>query len=278
LKLTLSAEPVARRLAIVVVCLCAASVAGQGVRVLSDSVHVQEATRVFKVDRESSIPTYFSALMLLAAAAALAVVARRERGRPYAAHWKGLAAIFLYLSVDEAVGIHELAIDPTRELLGVRGFLLFTWVVPAAALLVVFALAYWRFWRQLPGPLRRGLAAAGALYVGSAVGIEMIGARLHDSFGQMDVRYALVALAEEAGEMFAVVLLLRALLRHLGGERGALEIKVAAADARADAAPADATPAGRAPARRERGRGEPAWSHTSPDAARAHDRAAEFTR
>ena len=236
MKLTVSADQIVRRLAIVVVCLCAASVASQGVRVLSDSVHVQEATRIFKVDRESSIPTYFSALMLLAAAAALAVVARRERGRPYAAHWKGLAAIFLYLSVDEAVGIHELAIDPTRELPGVRGFLLFTWVVPAAALLVVFALAYWRFWRHLPAPLRRGLAVAGALYVGSAIGIEMIGARLHDSFGQMDVRYALVALAEEAGEMFAIVLLLRSLLRHLAGGAGAVEIQVGAGGAGSAAA------------------------------------------
>ena len=145
MKLTLSADRVARRLAILVVCLCAASVASQGVRVVSDSRHVQEATRIFKVDREGSIPTYFSALMLLAAAGALAVIARRERGRRYARHWTGLAAIFLYLSVDEAVGIHELTIDPTRELLGVRGFLLFTWVVPAAALLVVFAVAYWRF-------------------------------------------------------------------------------------------------------------------------------------
>jgi hypothetical protein len=254
---------------VAVVCLCALSVAGQAVRLLSGSKHVQEATRIFKVDREGSIPTYFSALMLLAASGALAVIARRERGRPYALHWTGLAAIFLYLSVDEAVGIHELAIDPTRELLGASGFLLFTWVVPAAALLAVFAVAYWRFWTHLPPRLRRGLAVAGALYVGSAIGVEMVGARLHEMYGQMDVRYALVALVEEAGEMFAIVLLLRALLCHAGGSRGAVEIHISAGADEPAAAP---LPERARPVRR---RGRDRWPRQSPESTPARDRSAD---
>src|SRR5687767_12376858 len=239
---------------------------------MSESRYVQDATQVFKVDRETSIPTYFSALLLLAAAAALGVIAARLARRPYAAHWRWLAVIFLYLSVDEAAGLHELVMNPARELLGARGFLFFTWVVPAAALLLVFAAAYWRFWRHLPAPLRRGLALAGTLYVVSAVGIEMLGARMHESFGRMDVRYAVVALAEEAGEMFAIVLLLRALLWYLAGDARAVSIHIGTA------APQTA------PARGPRERHDRAraaadtWPDTSPDAARAREASVDLTR
>jgi hypothetical protein len=271
LTLTLYPDRVARRLAIIIACLCAASVAAQAVRVMSESRYVQDATQVFKVDRETSIPTYFSALLLLAAAAALGVIAARQAGRPHAAHWRWLAVIFLYLSVDEAAGLHELLMDPTRELLGARGFLFFTWVVPAAALLFVFAAAYWRFWRHLPAPLRRGLAAAGALYVVSAIGIEMLGARMYESFGRMDVRYAVVALAEEAGEMFALVLLLRALLRHLAGDAGAVSIDIGSAAPQTVHARGDRE-------RHNRGRGAGTWPDTSPDAARAREASVDLTR
>jgi hypothetical protein len=224
--LRLFPNQVALRLTFVVVCLCGASVLAQAVRVLSDSGPVQNATQIFKVDREMSIPTYFSALLLLASAGMLSVIATRNRGRPYAAHWRWLALIFFYLSVDEAVQIHELANYPIEKRLGTHGFLLFEWVIPAAGLLLLFAAAYWRFWRDQTPALRGGLAAAGVLYVGSALGIEMVGGAVFEQVGRMDIRYAIVALTEEAGEMLAIVLLLRTLLRHLGAEAGVVEIRI----------------------------------------------------
>lgn len=64
---------------------------------------------LFDVDREQSVPTFFSACLLLTAAGLLALIAagKRSRRARFAAHWKGLAVGFLYLAADEVAGFHE---------------------------------------------------------------------------------------------------------------------------------------------------------------------------
>lgn len=202
------------------------SVAAQAVGVVTDSDHVRAATRTFKVDKEHSIPTYFSALLLLIASVLLMLVARINRRSSDARRWMGLAIIFLYLSVDEACAIHDLAVVPLREALDADGFLFFSWVIPGAALLVIFGLTYFRFWLHLQPDFRRSFATAGLLYVGAALGLEMVGASIAAEYGLADVGYALVALCEELFEMVAIVIFIRALLVYLGQEVGWVQLTI----------------------------------------------------
>ena len=66
---------------------------------------------------------------------------RRQRDGGYAWHWLGLSIIFCGLSMDEAVGLHEMAIDPMRELFGASGIFLYAWVIPALVFVAVVGLA-----------------------------------------------------------------------------------------------------------------------------------------
>ena len=64
---------------------------------------------VFDLSLEANVPTWYSAAALLVSALALGLITAvklRERA-PFAKHWGGLAAMFVYLSLDEVARFHE---------------------------------------------------------------------------------------------------------------------------------------------------------------------------
>jgi hypothetical protein len=169
--------------------------------------------RLFDVNTEQNVPTWFSSSLLLGCAllvATIAAVARRA-GRRDGGHWTGLAVVVALMSLDEAAGLHERLEAPTRALLGggVTGVVHFTWVLPAALLAVVVASAFVGFLARLPARIRRLVVAAGVTYVVGAIGLETVGGVLLDAQAHRAL-YLLVAATEEGLEMTAGVLLLYA--------------------------------------------------------------------
>ncbi|HEX5878718.1 MAG TPA: hypothetical protein VF468_10405 [Actinomycetota bacterium] len=95
--------------------------------------------RLFDVNSEGNVPSWFSSMLLMGCAlvaALLAALVRRAGGRD-ARCWAGLAVILSLLSLDEAVALHERLGGPAGEVLGdaTRGPLHFAWVVPGAVAL-----------------------------------------------------------------------------------------------------------------------------------------------
>lgn len=185
------------------------------------------------VDLESSIPTWFSITLMLTCAGALALVAGRarrsaERG---ARHWAGLAVIFVVLSIDEQVALHERAIVPVRELLGASGAFYQAWVIPALVLLIVLAVIYLPFLARLPAALRRRMLLAACLFVGGAVGLEMVGGWLLVRYGA-GPQTGVVVILEEVLELLGLIVLLRAVLLHLRGPNDRLEVRTSTPDLR----------------------------------------------
>lgn len=78
-------------------------------------------SHLLNVDRENSVPTYFSVLLLLFVSALLYTVALGKRQDPFFRHWAGLAFIFLFFSIDEAASFHEFLIEPIRRQFGLGG-------------------------------------------------------------------------------------------------------------------------------------------------------------
>lgn len=230
LTITLRPNRIARTLALVVLVLAAASVAGQVVRYRATNQTVQDLALLLKLSAEHTIPAYFSALMLLGSAGLLWMIARvaQRGGRPFVRHWRWLAIIFVYLSVDESCSIHELAIEPMQRVLGDRavGLLHYAWVVPGAAVVLGLGLVYLRFVLHLPAGVRNRVIAAGALYVGGAIGMEMIGAYFASTSSTRTMQYAASALVEEMMEMFGVVLFIHVLLIHLAGRGGVVRVSL----------------------------------------------------
>ena len=133
--------------------------------------------KLFNLDEEGNIPTFFSASTLLLCSALLAIIAfaKKKEDAPYRLHWKALSIIFLFLSLDEASSLHEIATLPLRSALNASGFLKNTWVILGAVFVLIFVLAYLRFLADLPRKSRNLFLVAGALFIGGALGVEMIG-------------------------------------------------------------------------------------------------------
>ncbi len=165
------------------------------------------------IGAEGSIAAWLSSSTLLGCAAALLWISRRDR-LPLSRSWVALALVFTFLSLDEAVSLHEKAIDPLQESLDTSGPLLYAWVIPGALFAVLAALAFVPLLRALEPATALRFVVAGAVYVGGALGFEVLSGALAPEPGVVDHVYEVVATTEEWLEMVGITLFLAALARH----------------------------------------------------------------
>ena len=193
--------------------------------------------RLFYLDAEANVPTWYSASALLLCSALLAMIACAKRAQqdPCVRHWTAMAVVFLCLSIDEEAILHEMAIRPLRLALHTDGLLYYAWVVPGAAAVLLFALAHLRFlWR--PPPRTRVLfCVAGAVYVGGAIGVEALSGLRAARYGEGDSVYVMIATVEELMEMTGVVVFIYALLDYMGRHLGEVTLRFSAVRPRAAA-------------------------------------------
>lgn len=170
----------------------------------------------FSVAGEGKLPTFYSGVTLLAAAALLGLIAAHARPRGgFRLHWAGLGVIFALMAMDEMVAIHELSSGVLRSYLGITGGPLYhAWVIPALAFLVFVALAYFRFLVALPSRSRALFVTAGAIYVAGVLGMEMAGSAYSAAHGQ-DLAYGTLSSVEEVLEMSGIVVFIYGLMDHL---------------------------------------------------------------
>lgn len=218
--LTIRARRVAAALCVVIAGLAIAGVVGQVLRYRFNHDNVFGLVPLFGLDREANIPTWYSSVSLLIASALLAAVARarRQARDPDSRYWRGLAVIFLYLSVDEASSIHE-RLDLVPRAAALSAAFHYGWVVVGIAAVAVVGLLCLRFVLRLAPPIRRLFVLAGLLFVGGALGLELLEGYYASAAGPGNLTYALLAALEEVLEMAGVAVFIYALLRQLATEQ-----------------------------------------------------------
>lgn len=201
---------------------------------------------LFDLTGEVTVPTWYASSLLLLASGLLALVAAigwrlRDRG---VRQWGGLAALFLLLSVDEASDLHGAVSYRLQAAYDTDGLLAYPWVLPGAIFAVIVAVIYIPFLRRLPRATRRGFLLAGGLYIGGALGLEVIEA-VTDPAREMPMRYMTLVAIEEGLEKAGVIVLIATLLTHLGCRYPALTM-IFTPRARQSAWAREMHPAGRA--------------------------------
>jgi hypothetical protein len=191
---------------------------------------VPRTERLFDLDREANVPTWFSSGILLIAAGLLAAIGSGERAvRPaYTRHWLVLAAIFLLLSLDEAASFHEQFSSIFRKYVTTGGVLTYEWVIPASVFVLVVGVSYLRFLFSLPVATRNLIAAAGALYVLGALGMEMVEGYFVSASAAYPTSGLRVVLThtQEVLEMYGIVLFVYALLDYVEKNLGTVHVSV----------------------------------------------------
>ena len=210
---------IARVLGAVAFLLVLASLIGQLMTYVSGQADVNGLAWFFYVDGEYNIPSSFSALLLLFAALLLAVITllEREQSNSMVLHWMVLSLGFFYMATDEVLSFHEKAIMPVRKLLGNAhyGVFYYAWVIPGIVVVFILGLFFLRFLSRLPVRTRFAFLTAGILYVGGAIGVELIGGRFDELHGKLNLTYSMIVTAEESLEMAGVIIFIWALLRYI---------------------------------------------------------------
>jgi hypothetical protein len=210
---------VGRVLGTIALLLVLASVAGQLFKYTTGHGRVFGLIPLLDLDREQNLPTFYSTVLLVLASAIVAVIAalKREGRDAYARHWLFLAIIFFFMAIDETAGFHELTMHPMRSALGsaAEGALFFAWVVPGAVVVLVVALWYLRFVLHLPPRTRNLVIAAAAIFVGGALGVELLEGQYAVQHGQLNLGYSMIATVQEGMEMAGVVVFIYSMLAYL---------------------------------------------------------------
>jgi hypothetical protein len=174
--------------------------------------HVNEALRlsVLDVDVEQSFYTWLSVVLLFSASLVLFVIGYERRGRPLAVRlvWLGLSGLFLLLSADESVGLHERVSSILHLATGSHGLLYFAWAAPAGLLTLLGLSALVPFLRTLPQRIAMLMLLSAAAYIGGAVVLEMLGGAVAEAQGRLATTYRALANAEEGLEMAGILIFL----------------------------------------------------------------------
>lgn len=162
------------------------------------------------------MPTYFSSILLLIAALLIGMIwaLRNRTGKTYTFHWGSLAILFFLLSLDEVAGIHEMMNRPMRLMLNPTGFFAFAWVTLAIPVLIILGLFYFRFFLQLPKMMKVYIVVAAVLYIGGALGFEMITARHFELYDNENLIYILLVTVEETLEIIGALVFVYAFLQY----------------------------------------------------------------
>lgn len=182
---------------------------------LDERLGSEQLRRVFDVDNEQSVPTWFSSIQLFAAHAILLLLAWLESHRrsPHAGYWWFLAAILLVLSVDELAGFHENG-SLVLSALGFGG----DWIILGALVAGAVGVAFIPFLLALPRQIAAIFVAGGGILLAGALGVEVWDLRLVDE--EKTLLSGLVPAFEEFLERLGISIFILGLLlyvkEHLG--------------------------------------------------------------
>lgn len=181
---------------------------------------------LFNIDKEQNIPTLYSWSALLFCAMLLATIAqvkKATRGQ-YVNHWRILAVIFAYLSIDEALSLHEKFIEPLRTSLNTGGILYYAWVIPGAIFAIAVFLGFLKFINALPTKTKRLFLTAGAVFIGGALGMELLSGAYANLYTENNFVTAILTSIEEFMEMIGIVIFIYALLSYINSELKGLSL------------------------------------------------------
>jgi cellulose synthase/poly-beta-1,6-N-acetylglucosamine synthase-like glycosyltransferase len=200
------------------------SIVGQFSKFMLGHAFLTGLASLFYVDVEHNFPTYFSVLLILFAALLLAVIAilNNKQRIPHVSKWAILSFGFLFMAYDEAFQVHERLNLPVGALLGDGnlGVFYFPWVIPGITLVFILGLFFLRFLLHLPAATRFRFLMAATLYIGGAIGVELVGSHHAELHGYENWTYSMIATLEESLEMAGLIVFIRALLNHCADKTG----------------------------------------------------------
>ncbi|MEZ5945858.1 MAG: hypothetical protein R3C13_08630 [Hyphomonas sp.] len=183
----------------------------------------------FHLNKEMNVPTVTSTLILVGCAAMLSVNALLSPKGRRAAWWL-LAAVFLFLGYDESMQIHEMLSGSVHRTFQADWVPAFAWVLPYGAAIIVLAVVLLPWFLALDRASQISFFLAGVIYVGGALGIELLEGMSFSSIDQSlsveglraanhSLPHELLTTTQECMEYIGSAFFLYLLVKRVGGLR-----------------------------------------------------------
>ena len=206
--------------------------------------------RLFKLDSENNLPSWYSSVALLLSSVTLGIIGlhKKQKAEPWAWHWLALAILFICLSADEAASIHEMAapllhrwLETTGHVGTVISIIGTAWLLAGIPFVAIVFLMFCRFLWHLPFLTRTLVVVAGVVFITGALGMEAEGGRYLAQNGEIDtLTYQMMVVLEEGLEMAGIVVFLYALMRYM--ELQNISLVMAVSSGQCSAVPVDNRP------------------------------------
>ena len=185
---------------------------------------------IFDFEYDNNLTTWYSSVTLLACSLLLTIIAiaKKEDGNSYSFHWQILVVIFAIMSLDEVAMLHERAGNLIDILSPVEysGWLNYQWVLLGIPLTAIIAIAYFKFMLHLPARTRNLFLLAGGLFVGGALGLEILSGYQASLNTSSQFLYKLYMTIEELWEKLGVLVFIYALLTYIEKYIGSVQISM----------------------------------------------------
>jgi hypothetical protein len=207
-----------RSLISIIIFLAIASLMGNLARLYLPDFPLRDSlANWFDVNQELNIPSLYSTSVLLFCSILLATISsikRMQRDR-YQPQWVILSCIFFYLGIDELTSIHESFNYRVSLIVKTGGVFYYSWVIPGFIFALVCLLAFWKFLTHLPKKTRGLFLTAGSVYIFGAIGLEMVGGYIADTYGEGHILWILEIALEEFCEMLGIAIFYYALTTYI---------------------------------------------------------------
>jgi uncharacterized BrkB/YihY/UPF0761 family membrane protein len=169
---------------------------------------------LFDLDTEGNISTRFASELLVIASVLFFIVYRTKRKLKdrFSLHWLFLSVIFILMALDESVMLHE---QTSQFLRGTIENLHFAWVILGTLFVIVFGLAYLKFFMNLEKRWKILFFSSAFIFLTGALLLEIVGNFYQASAGQDNLTYSMIANIEELFEFGGVILLIYSLSSYL---------------------------------------------------------------
>lgn len=173
----------------------------------------------FHMDRENSLPAWFSTIILFVSAVLLWIIAS-SRYIKLKMHWLFLSFVFLFLSLDEAAIIHERIGELTKATMDAEFAAHWHGVYTYAILIILLIYPYTKFLLSQPKYYKNLFFLSGLLYCSGALGFEyfgdlVAGDRADPLTFRQNFAYSVFYTFEEVLEMTGVSIFIYALLKYI---------------------------------------------------------------
>ncbi len=183
------------------------------------STLMTDLSDLFEIYGEGNLTSLFSTGILLIAGLLLLMISAfaHQNKMDSCRQWLVLGLIFILLSIDESVSLHERLGTIGANLLNIEDPTVanYMWLIPGGIFALLVAIGYTRFIINLPKRTEYLVIIAGATFVAGAVLVEIVEGVIASLYSFDSPLIRVSAQIEESLELLGVIVLIYALLDYL---------------------------------------------------------------